>query len=83
MFQPFKSLQISETTSELNTLLHDLSDEKISKIHGLNDDDVWESSLLKVQCKINKEHAREIGNKLIFQLSDSLITAGQNTSSLS
>ena len=48
MFQPLKSLQISEAILELNTLISVLNDEKLNKIHGLNNEDVWDTSFSKV-----------------------------------
>ena len=80
MFEPLKNTEIREVIAELDTCLEILNDDKLQKIHGLNNEDVWNESIPKVQSKINQEIAKKVGNNLIFQLSDGMTTTGNSTS---
>ncbi len=74
MFEPLKLLPIQDVVSELTNCLVILNDEKLNKIHGLNEDNTWNMSTSKVQSKVNQELAKNVGKKLIFQLSDGITT---------
>ena len=80
IFEPLKTFQVAEAISELQECLTALNEEKFNSMHGLHDENAWETSIPKIQSKINQEHANSIGNKIIFQLSDGLTATGTNTS---